>query len=181
MSITIDVVLAPPAGSTASSPVVASLVRYPVAWSTSRNSFRFMSLSSTHDALAATGRDSSRRQREDEAAAVSGFALDPDPAAVELDESFREREPEPCPLSLVRPGVGLLELLEDPLLVTGCDSRPGVGDRHLHLAVGAGGRDDDAPACRGELDRVREQVEDHLAQPPLVAVDQVDVRRRARA
>jgi hypothetical protein len=33
------------------------------------------------------------RQREDEAAAVSGLAFDPDPPAVELDETFRERKP----------------------------------------------------------------------------------------
>ena len=31
--------------------------------------------------------------------------------------------------------VGLLELLEDPLLVLGRDARPGVGHGHLHLAV----------------------------------------------
>jgi hypothetical protein len=33
------------------------------------------------------------RQRKDEAAAMSGLALYPEAAAVELDETFRERKP----------------------------------------------------------------------------------------
>ena len=43
------------------------------------------------------------REREDEAAAVPGLALDPDPAAVQLDEALREREPEPGALALLAP------------------------------------------------------------------------------
>ena len=69
------------------------------------------------------------RQREDEAAALSGLALDPDPAAVQLDEALGEREPEPGAFSLLHADVGLLELLEDPLLVVGRDPRAGVGRR----------------------------------------------------
>ena len=57
------------------------------------------------------------RQREDEAAAVPELALDPDPPAVQLDESLRERETEAGALALLDADVGLLELLEDPLLV----------------------------------------------------------------
>ena len=70
----------------------------------------------------------------------------------------------------------LLELLEDPLVVVGRDARAGVGDRDLDLAARPARPDDDAPACGRELDRVREQVEHDLAQAPLVARDDVDVR-----
>ncbi len=53
---------------------------------------------------------------------------------------------------------------------------PGVCDRHLHLAVSSLRRDDHAPAGRRELDGVREQVEDDLANAPLVAANDVNAR-----
>src|SRR5712692_4361896 len=117
------------------------------------------------------------RQCEHEAAAVARLTLDPDPAAVQFDESFREREPEASALALLRADVGLLELLEDPLPVFGRNARASVGHRHLHLTVDLRRGYHDAASLRRELHRVREQVEDDLAQPPLVAFDQVDARR----
>ena len=61
------------------------------------------------------------------------------------------------------------------------DAGPGVGDGHPHLAVDLRRADvDRAPGGR-ELHGVREQVEDHLPDPALVAVDDVDVRARRRA
>ena len=68
-------------------------------------------------------------------ASLAELALDPDPAAVQLDEPLREREPEAGPLALLDARLGLLELLEDPLVVLGRDARAGVGDRDPHLAV----------------------------------------------
>src|SRR5262252_4250951 len=92
-------------------------------------------------------------QREDEAAAVSGLALDPDAAAVQLDEPLREREAEAGAFSLLLSDVGLLELLEDAFLVFGGDARAGIRDRDAHLAVVSRGRDDDASAAGREFDR----------------------------
>src|SRR5690349_9640670 len=96
-----------------------------------------------------------RRQREDEAAAVPGLALDPDAAAVELDETLRKGEAETGALALLDADIGLLELFEDPLPVGGSNARTSVGDRHPHLAVDPRRGDDDAASLRGELDRVR--------------------------
>ena len=76
------------------------------------------------------------------------------------------------------PDVGLLELLEDPRLVGRRNARPGIGHRHMHLAVHSRGRHRDPPAGRRELDRIREDVEDDLANSPLVAADAVRVWRK---
>src|SRR5438105_9873288 len=119
-----------------------------------------------------------RRQREDEAAAVPGLALDPDAAAVQLDKALRKGEPEPRTLALLHADIRLLELFEDPLVVLHSDTGARVGYRYQYLVVAARGRDDDLPSFRRELDGVREQVEDDLAQPPLVAFDQVNARRQ---
>src|SRR6185369_6676759 len=94
--------------------------------------------STTRTCLSAMSAPSLDRQREHEAAALSGLALDPDAAAVEFDQALREREPEPCALPLIDPDIGLLELLEDPVVILGRDSRPGVRDCHPHLAVHPG-------------------------------------------
>ena len=80
--------------------------------------------------------------------------------------------------------VGLLEGLEDQLLLVLGDADAGVGDRDLDrpvdvaqhrmvgapAAVGAAHRQRDA-AVRGELERVGEQVEHDLLQPLLVGAD----------
>ena len=67
-----------------SSPRVSS---YPAVWRTSRKSFMFFSLSSTRR-IASRSRCGPRGQGEHERASSPGLALDPDPAAVELDEPF---------------------------------------------------------------------------------------------
>ena len=97
---------------------------------------------------------------------------------MQLDEPLREREAEAGALALLDARLGLLELLEDPLVILGGDARAGVGDRDPHLAVECAARHVDGPARRRELHGVREQVEDHLSDPALVAVDDVDVRNR---
>src|SRR4029077_17947903 len=109
---------------------------------------------------------------------MPGFTLDPDPTAVQLDEALRECEAEACALALLHTDVSLLELLEDPLLVLGCDARAGIGHRHLHVAVHVPGRHRDAAARGCELDRVRQNIEDDLANTALVAAHAVDVRRK---
>src|SRR5712692_7637827 len=116
-----------------SSAFSASTTRYPVAWSTSRTSIRLLSLSSTRR-ISSPGMGA-RGNRERERGSATHFALHPQPAAVELDELSRQREPETGALALARGVAHLAELLEDRLLVLGRDADPGVGDRHLDAAV----------------------------------------------
>ena len=89
---------------------------------------------------------------------------------------FESARPEAGPLALPDPRLALLELLEDPLPILGSDARAGVGDRDPDLAVDSRRAHVDLPAGRRELHRVREQVEDDLLDPSLVAVDHVDLR-----
>src|SRR5439155_7387851 len=112
-----------------------------------------------------------RRKRERERAPLARLALDPDAAAVQLDESFGQRQSEACPFPLVGAGLRLLELLEDPFLILGCDAGPRVGNQYAHLTVEPRRLEIDVPARRRELHRVRKEVEDHLPNPPLVALD----------
>ena len=79
--------------------------------------------------------------------------------------------PSPVPSRSSAPNFGLLELLEDSLLVLGRDPGAGVRNGDEHFAVSLGRADDDAPSLRGELDRVREQVEHDLADAALVCFD----------
>src|SRR6188768_3597805 len=115
-------------------------------------------------------------QREDEPASAPVDALDPDPAAVELHEPLGQSEAEARALAEPDPDVRLLELLEDALAVLGSNSRPRVGDRHAHLAVDPSRAHVDGAALRGELDGVREEVEDDLPDPAFVAFDRIDAR-----
>ena len=103
-------------------------------------------------------------------AAVARAGVHPQPATVHLDDPPRDREPEPgAALGLGDRIVGLLELLEQLLLIGGIDSRPGVVHRHAERAIGR--RDLDRHfAGVGELDRVADQIEQHLGQLLLVAV-----------
>src|SRR2546426_489705 len=112
------------------------------------------------------------RQRERERRAATDLALDPQPAAVELDEAPRQRQPESGALALARVvGPDLTELLEDRVVVVGRDANAGVADGDLDRPVGEMGGDADASALGGELDRVREQVDQHLLDLTFVADD----------
>src|SRR5206468_12877075 len=64
-----------------------------------------------------------RGQREHECAPLAGLAVDPDPAAVQLDEPLRQCEAEACPLPLFDPCLCLLELFEDPLVILAGDRK----------------------------------------------------------
>ena len=87
----------------------------------------FFSLSSTRR-IFLRSRCGLRGQGEHERASSPELALDPDPASVELDEPLREREAEPGSLALLDSRLGLLELLEDALVILDRDARPGVGN-----------------------------------------------------
>src|SRR5215467_4543687 len=72
---------------TPSSPVSASATRYPLTCSTSRTSFRFLSLSST---IRISSFAMTHRQRKRERRAFPDLTLHPDLPAVQFDELARE-------------------------------------------------------------------------------------------
>src|SRR3981081_4416037 len=75
-----------------------------------------------------------KRQGERELAAGPNRALHPDAPTMHLHESFGQREPEAGAFDgLAR--TGLLELLEDAILVLASDADTGVADRDLHGIV----------------------------------------------
>ena len=100
---------------------------------------------------------------------MAELAFDPQGPAVQLDEPLRETEPEAGALCRT-PGIGagLTELLEDPGLVGSSDAdarvSDGDGDAGWHpLAI-----DGHRASARSELDRVDDEVEEHLPDLPLV-------------
>src|SRR6185437_746707 len=92
-------------------------------------------------------------------------------AAVKLDELAGERESEPGAFGLSALD-SLFELFEDPIDVLGGDARARVRDDYLHEAVVDSGRDVDEAVRRGELDGIRDEVEDNLPEATLVGGDQ---------
>jgi hypothetical protein len=92
-----------------------------------------------------------------------------------LSADDADRQPQAGAAAGLR-GLGLLELLEDALLVLGGDARPGIDYRDFDPAVGggairrAGQPRDDATLVR-VLDRVGEQVEHDLADARGIGID----------
>ena len=82
---------------------------------------------------------------------------------------------QPGALLFRRAATALLEGLEDPLPVLRRYADAGVGHGHLQLVPAPPRGHGDPAAVRGELDRVREQVDHHLLEPQLVGVDGPDV------
>src|SRR5262249_27796412 len=113
-------------------------------------------------------------QLEPERAAPAGLALEPDAAAHELDEMARDREAETgAAVATRRAAVRLGEALEHRLLPVERDADAGVLDadpqgRARFRFVQARREHADLAALR-ELDRVSQQVDEDLAQPPRVA------------
>src|SRR5262245_58370736 len=75
------------------------------------------------------------RDRERERGADTDLALDPDLAAVQLNELPTQGEPQPGALLLRGAGSNLTKLLEDRLLVLQRDADPDVADRDLDRPV----------------------------------------------
>ena len=61
---------------------------------------------------------------------------------------FESASPSPVPSRCLAAGVGLLELLEDPVLILGRDARAGVGDGDLTSPFDPRGGHVDAAALR---------------------------------
>ena len=96
--------------------------------------------------------------------------LDPDPAAVQLDDPLGDREPEPRAALLAGArAVGLLELLEDPLPGRPRRSPGRCRPPRRRTRRRPRWRHDPHLAGLGELDGVAHEVQQHLGHPPLVA------------
>src|SRR6185295_3229983 len=131
----------------------------------SRTSFKLWGLSST---IRINSFATAHRQREGKRRTHTDLALHPDPATMQFDELPTQGQSQPCALYLLVRRPHLPELLEHRLLVLRGDADPGVADRHLDHAVLSCGPDVNAPALRGELDGIRQQIEDDLPHLPLV-------------
>src|SRR5262245_6852729 len=110
---------------TPSSPVSASMVWYPFTWRVSRTSFKFLGLSST---MRISSFAMTHRNRERERRAQADLALDPDLAAVQLDELPTQGQSQASALHLLVRRPNLPELLEHRFLVLWGDANAGVAD-----------------------------------------------------
>src|SRR5262249_58083089 len=101
-------------------------------------------------------------QSEMERRALVLTTLRPDAAAVELDELLADRQPETRASGAAGDRViELLERLEEPRQVVLANSDAGVGDAQPD-GIRLGDHADQDAALRGELDRVRQQIEQDL-------------------
>ena len=99
-------------------------------------------------------------------------ALGEDVPPVELDEMANEGEPDARPR--VRPGgraVALAQPVEDIGQDVRVDALPRIGHDDLRVRPHPLRLDLDAPAARGELDGIAQQVPHHLAEPVGIAAD----------
>ena len=118
-------------------------------------------------------------QDEREGRALGGHRMHLQRAAVGLRDRPGNEEPEACS----RLGVlsaDAAELLEDERLVLGCDAGAAVAHLDRDPAVLREGLDVDRRAGRRVLDRVVDQVRDHLPQPPPVRAHERQRRIDAR-
>src|SRR5205807_4136910 len=99
----------------------------------------------------------------------------PEAATVQLDETPRQRKSQTRAL-LQMGRAGLLELLEDSLVVRHGDAGSIVAHAYDHLVACAVCTDVDMTATARELQRVRDQVEQDLLELPLIRLDDADVR-----
>jgi hypothetical protein len=111
-------------------------------------------------------------QRDARRGAAAGFAVDVDRAAHQLHQTLADRQPEPRAAGLCRRA---RERLEQALLQVRRDARSGVlhhefEQRHIAFAR-AGLHVESNAAARGVLERIAEQVRQHLFQAQRVEVN----------
>src|SRR2546428_2977075 len=93
---------------------------------------------------------------------------DPDPPAMEFNELAAEGESEAGALHLLHRRPHLPKLFEHRLLILRRDAHPGIAHRNLRrLVLPRGANLDSSPFWR-ELQSVREEVQEHLLDLPLV-------------
>src|SRR5579862_409729 len=86
-----------------------------------------------------------------------------------LDDPLGDGEAEAgAALRLGRRIVGLMEFIENPLLLARGDAGPGIAHRNIEEAVRLGSGDGDL-ALVGEFDGIANEIEEDLSDAPLVA------------
>src|SRR5688572_24462232 len=118
-------------------------------------------------------RSGRRGQGERELAAHPDPALDPDPSAMSVDDASGDVEAEPDAASIVP--ADLVEPLEDGFQLVARDAHARIRDRETEVLRGPLDANEDLAACRGELDGVAEQVDEHLED-----ARGIELRRRRR-
>src|SRR3981081_4176557 len=101
-------------------------------------------------------------------------AGDPYLAAVQLDELPAQGKPEPGALLLRGAGSDLTKFLEDRLVILRRDADAGVADRQVDRPVLGYRLHLDPAPFRRELDRIRQQVQQHLPDLALVSAHLTD-------
>jgi len=116
------------------------------------------------------------RQHKGKRRALTDGRFDPNPPTVHFDDALRDREPQArAPFLLGHRIVGLLKFLKQFGLIGGGNPRPGVMHGHLESAVL--NRDlNGYLSIIGEFDRIADEIEQDLCQPPLVATTSRQVR-----
>ena len=110
-----------------------------------------------------------QRQQHVEGGAGARLALGPDASVHQFDQLLADRGAQAGAAEAARHrGVGLRERFEDRLQAPGRDADAGVGHPQAQLALERVGMHGDA-APFGELDRIVEQVGEHLAHAQFVA------------
>ena len=115
------------------------------------------------------------RQRDDESCPFSeSFALGANLAVMQLDDVSRDRQSESQAASLRR-SLGLTQSLEHMRQKRRIDSFAVIADSDARVTIDAIELQIDPSAGRRELDRVREDVADHLLHSIRIGVDDVGV------
>src|SRR5262249_31016349 len=100
---------------------------------------------------------------------LARLGFNPDPPTVHLDDALSDRKAQAGPALRARDRtVGLVKFLEDLGLIGCGDTRPCIADGHRECPVRCRWFDRDL-ALVGELDRVADQVEQDLGEPPSVS------------
>src|SRR5262245_49158898 len=94
---------------------------------------------------------------------------------MQLDELASEGQPEPGALDLLVRRPNLAKLLKDRLLILRRDAYPAIADGHFRHALVHRGADIDPAALGRELERVGQQIQEHLLDLPLVGPDRAEI------
>src|SRR6266550_4056426 len=128
------------------------------------------------DPLAGDGFGMDVGEHDAEGRAISLLALERDPAAHLLHEPFGQRETKPGPGRVDASFVKALEHTENAVVGVVRDTDARVGDTDFQVGAARSRRQPDRSTARGELDRVREQVEEDLPDPRLIDKEARSVR-----
>ena len=132
--------------------------------------------------LAAALACAAARELDEEGRALAELRLDPDLPVHPAHELAADVEAEAGAADAAgHVGIEAVELLEDPPVLGRGDAEPGVGDREADRAVAVRDRERDRPALGRVLDRVVDEVDEHLVELAGVGDDARDPLRHAPA